>query len=489
MRYVRDNVAISRNESSYYDYSYYLDTPSLQISSNQQAKTLDASNDVLKTKQVESASALLTTQVKDAKIAQASSSPGLGVPNRTKPKLVIHIGPMKTGSTTLQKISEQDRDSRTLLQDGWIYPSRNLAYVSSLKQPCRLSRTNDKNSPTYCDSFDKTRWNQVETFLKRLQNLNKENPVNGYWIDEMFGIMPDQEQKWKMLQNAFEPFDVHLIVAYRRYFEWFVSFYEQAFKYGIVEEEITSYWPPPVDDHRRYNNRVKTIAEYHELLKIDPTSIMMRRWGVKHGELHPMEAQRRRFQPHFKNPINILNIHDVDTSTSNLVADFYKLLNATKSYRYRQKEGLTKRFNDASDESLLFYDILAMEASDQGILDVSQGSNMDRKEVSKAVRSRYRQLMEADSKKNEFPLICMSKVQLEELKEMSLRMEAEVMPKQWASKNRENHLRDFETYVNKKYFCSIDAKKALKQPGWIPYFRSLKLLPKPAPSLPNIPKP
>jgi len=397
----------------------------------------------------------------DQLLPQSNLSP-IDEQDRERPRLVVHIGPMKTGTTTIQTFSAQDRGF--LHGDGWICfsePSQ-IANTHALKTRCPDS--GDHVKPSLCEVFDQEKWELLESFLQN--HITKDTFV----VDQMFGAMQDIPSNWERVKKAFEPFDVTIVVTYRRYFEWFVSFYQQAHIYGNIEEEITEAWPNSEDQKKRYNNRIPTIAEYHELLKHDETSIFARRWGHKHGEMHPSQSQYKRFHNHFPQiEYFIYHSFDEEEENSNIVGRFYcEMLNATNSCETRNRIGLPSQVHKYN---LLNADMLAVAAYDKGLLDTSWEGNTRREVVQAIQRQKENRFVKAAS---DFRLICMTDGQMRELRQMSLDFEKEIFP-EWTELQTKEHEDLFQKYAEAKRFCSIDVDKTLKMESWSDFFKGLRV--------------
>jgi hypothetical protein len=415
----------------------------------------------------------------------ASATMAVHLPEgHTKPKFVFNIGPMKTGSTTLQNYGVSDRI--VLRQNGYVWPAEMYSMIYASITPstkCMLQSqsqsqldseeydesANEIDHNKECPSFNQDRIDKLAIFLKRNEHMHT------YLCDEMFGVMPDNQHVWKSLEFMKETHEVELVVTYRRYFEWWVSFYIQAFKYGNEEELITSQWPDvkliDTSPNDRYTNHVIPHQRYFDLMQFDETSIFMRRWGIKHGQKHPTQAQKDRFEPHFAG-VKVFNYH---LDKDNLVASFYchMMPEATKACAARTRVGTKAHLNSAVN---LNYDILAVAAYEQGLIQTEIPGNT-RNQMAGAAQHRQEKMLHK-SGTMDFPMVCMSEVQLQQLLEMSLKFEQDVVP-DWANEpgREDEHRAAFRSYVDEKKFCNIDANEVLKDEEWQSFFKYLRLKP------------
>jgi len=120
------------------------------------------------------------------------------------------------------------------------------------------------------------KWKKYAKFLSR--NTDK----NIFVSDEMFGTLKDTHEHWELLKLAYEGFHVRIIVTYRRYYEWFLSYYFQSHVYGQPEEKINKDFYPDIgsqgmENHKGWTNRIPTIGAYFDRLMKDKYSMFYQR--------------------------------------------------------------------------------------------------------------------------------------------------------------------------------------------------------------------
>ena len=385
---------------------------------------------------------------------------GINNKNGSKLKFVYHIGPMKTASTTLQKAHIEDK--KILQEDGYLYGLDGLL----LANQC-LDR-----KPNRCDTS--TKWRTV--FLPYLQKHSEENL---FLSDEMFGVMADWDGNWNLLQNTIgKTWDLSFIVTYRRFFEWYPSFYFQAHRYAMSEERITTKWPlllsPNVMQRnilqRRYPNRIPTISAYFDLLqkeKSELTNIYVRRWGDTFGKLHPTEVQKSKFEKHYPG-VKVFNFHQ---DQNNLVGSFYcSVFPGPQSHACAHRKAIgTPKSGSKNLSGSHNYDMLSIAAFDANLINPRV---LQRAAVAEAARRHQEEVLSLTDK--DFPLTCMSSEQLNTLLEMSLQFEQRMMPEWYKTpRGEKEHREQFKSYVLEQRFCSINATEAIKDENWRNFFRSL----------------
>ncbi len=348
----------------------------------------------------------------DNQVKLSNSPTGLNKKNMTKKlKFVYHIGPMKTGSTTLQRAHIEDKD--VLKLDGYLYGLNGLL----LANQC-LDRM-----PNRCAGSVK--WRNV--FLPYLKEHSQENL---FLSDEMFGVMADWDGNWKLLQKTIgETWDLHFIVTYRRFFEWFVSFYFQAHRYGMPEERITTRWPlastaAALQTTKASVNTIPTISDYFEKLQREKNgfaNVYVKRWGDTFGKMHPMEVQKNKFEKHYPG-VKIFNFHQ---EPDNMVGSFYcNVFPGPQSHacKHRKRIGTPHSIHQNLSGSHN-YDMLSVAAFHSHVL---IQRDLQRPAVAEAARRHQEEVLKLSDK--DFPLICMSPQQLNNLLEMSLEFERRILP-------------------------------------------------------------
>ena len=372
------------------------------------------------------------------------------IKNNSKLKFVFHIGPVKTGSTTLQRAHAQDK--AVLQQDGYLYslPRLNLAYQCL------------DHKPNKCE--ESAKWQ--DKFLPYLQNHIEENL---FLSDEIFGTMADWDGNWNLLQNTIgKTWDLSFIVTYRRFFEWFTSFYFQSHKYGMPASRITTDWPIAANrTERYYSNRIPTIAAFFDLLnneKNELTSIYVQRWGDTFGKFHPMEVIKSKFEKHY--PVKVFNFHQ---DTNNFVGSFYcNVFPGPQSHACAHHNATnSSKSNHRAKSGSHNYDMLSVAAFDANLVEPIK---FQRRTIADKAKSYQETVLRLSA--NDFPLTCMSSKQLSTLLEMSLRFEKRILP-EWLV-CVEEHRERFKAYVSEKRFCSINAIEAIRDENWRLFFRSLK---------------
>eukprot|EP00816_Leptocylindrus_hargravesii_P004949 CAMPEP_0196804814 /NCGR_PEP_ID=MMETSP1362-20130617/4482_1 /TAXON_ID=163516 /ORGANISM="Leptocylindrus danicus, Strain CCMP1856" /LENGTH=627 /DNA_ID=CAMNT_0042177331 /DNA_START=231 /DNA_END=2115 /DNA_ORIENTATION=- len=364
-----------------------------------------------------------------------------------KPRLFLHLGVQKTGTTTIQ--ASLRFNSVKLFSDGYQYICH-AVYPVHLDGPNNCLGNRDNNCTETGIAQDPSLL-RFRTCLQRAAGLDMDAIYSGEtFISDIVGT----ENNWKLIQNELKDFNVTVVLTYRRFFEWLPSYYSQMHtapelhgEWDIVEEEL-----PTFSHWLRLNEE-----------DADPVRVSLtRRWGldVSQGKLHPIESEISRIRPYFPN-IVIHNMHDGD-----FVKSFYcDILNATKTCD--DYWGGTIKRNPTKNHD---YAILALAAHHRGMLKL-QSVNVSRTDVASSLEEHHNKI-DANAK---FPVTCLSPSQEKELLDRSILFEKRILGNSawYQSEHGETeHRAKFLSYVKDSRFCNIDVERVLSDSSWRQYFNT-----------------
>lgn len=343
---------------------------------------------------------------------------------KSKPILLLHLGPSKTASSTLQAYLRKDK--KLLEKDGYHFDKSFRHFMD--KGECIFVSS--------CPVEEVTQDKYWETFVASFQS-----GMNIIGSNEVFGArFADEPAHWEFLKKEFSAFDVKIIFVYRRYFEMMTSEYYEQSKMDTNRVKINGGWnrslPIFVDWYHHYRKQTKSI--------------------------HPLERNQIKWESHFPD-LSIFNLH---RSPENFVGDFFcnMIPNATNACSHRVEKGLEGSFHIGKT---LNYDILAVRAYKDGLLD---GENMTRVQASDAIRQRQEDSLNLSAV--DFPLICLSSKEEEDLLKVSLSHELKLQP-DWHARGEAEHRSKFSDAVNKHKFCSMNSTAVIMDNGWRQFFLSI----------------
>ncbi|SMC44000.1 hypothetical protein [Primorskyibacter flagellatus] len=220
-----------------------------------------------------------------------------------KPKLLIHTGLPKTGTTTIQLHCSLNR--QVLAQNGWLYPETGRQW-NAHHTFGNFFRTDDKQL-AWIRQADAAKVHRV--LAREREKSGAENIVIS--SESLFHI-----NDLKRLTQYFSDYDINMLVYLRRQDEWLESVYRQQLRGGAV-----------FNDRHSYLRQIKASLNYDHVLRDWENAIGIDRICV------------RSFEPKF-----------FETS---LVEQFMDVLGLTLTSDYRQAPRRNDKLNRAAMDFLM----------------------------------------------------------------------------------------------------------------------------------------
>eukprot|EP00529_Nitzschia_sp_RCC80_P005887 CAMPEP_0113470346 /NCGR_PEP_ID=MMETSP0014_2-20120614/16393_1 /TAXON_ID=2857 /ORGANISM="Nitzschia sp." /LENGTH=1026 /DNA_ID=CAMNT_0000362903 /DNA_START=63 /DNA_END=3140 /DNA_ORIENTATION=- /assembly_acc=CAM_ASM_000159 len=434
-------AAFSSSSGTMTQVSISITTDDPQEKNGAQAVNADAEKE--QQQQQKTTATTAATETGTASTTQSPPPPTTTTTTTTKrPYLLLHVGPQKTGSSTLQ--SAWDIMATTLEeQDNY-----------------HVEHITPEHGDFECDvgpwggfrdcKAGKVLKDTVATAHSKGQNLilSDEN------LDQRFvGPLRDliDESMWQ----------VKVVVVYRRIYEWLVSWYNQINKTTNVDSEgkvlIDEQGNPYREEHKRWPDEggvnVKTFTDwYKEYIQYwQPTELISKHRSVEFYNL---------YESTFPNVVTIYNMNQVPSG--NFVTDFMcnVVENATQSCTALQNNEI--ELPTVNPSVKLGHDILAVAAYKAGLVD----RTLSRQDVVAAI-SKY-----VDDNHVLFPIECNDEV-VDQIRDWFFGSEAVMFPDEWSGSKREELFGVFDSFVAKGKLCDIDVSKTLEDKNWKDFFRSL----------------
>lgn len=345
-----------------------------------------------------------------------------------RPWLILHLGPPKTGSTTIQSYLIRDH------QDGVLAKSN-------------FTNVNCRNIRSVYKSTNITDWSGFSRCLDAVKGKN------AIYSNEVFGKFFGNDQSYfDNLKALTKSWRVKLVFSYRRLFEWLPSFSYQQKKYKVG-------W-------RRGAGQqvIMTFPQYFRIVSKDNLDRF-----APLGEKHPTQFLVDKFAPHFDD-IDIFNMHDKSYGT-NLVANFYCSVfpaDNNGACEFRRKRGIDLTANVR--KSLSYY-LLAYAAKEEGLLE----KKWDKDEVVSAIKHRQENILNMTA--DDFQCLeCLSTEEETWFLNKSLEFERLLLPQWFKSPGGEaEHRAKFESAIKRNNFCDVNAMKMMQEDeGWRSFFLALK---------------
>jgi hypothetical protein len=370
--------------------------------------------------------------------------------DRTKPTIYIHVGPPKTGTTTTQTALTVWKDS-LLENDGIEYLGFHMwpngtwrvydtlgSGVAELSGGC----ISDMTKPCYRTVLDKLRDKYSHDKAR-----NKDGIPNDLILsDEVFTrsryLLGNQEGLERFQENIKDMYNLQVIVAYRRFEDWFPSARRQV----NLRSQKPSYWIGPIPP--QFPQALKLARRNSHSVYPAP------------AELIQLLKQRSTLN------IEVYNFHE----NSDLFQTFAcGVLHAQQTCKLSRSPNATKVFMtfDKSVKENLLYDEIVSMAADAGILNKIQ---YHRKIAVHAARIWHQEIKNRTA--NELPMKCPSKAEMDEYLQLSLAIERDVLP-DFAAKREKAHIQAFWDAAAAKTYCSVDTDTVLKDSEWLEFFQSV----------------
>lgn len=348
-------------------------------------------------------------------------------------RAVIHIGPPKTATTTIQFAMK--KDASHFAADGYLAKGPFHEFASCL----------NTLSPHYAERCTK----KIDDYVLQVLDEAAQNFDHLFVSSECFGkendVLPN-------LASALAPWDeVTIVITYRRFFEWLASKYNQYFR--TLDQPLT-----------KKGELYPSMVEYYTPQKIK--YLFESRYVNGFYEI---------YSDYFSDVI-LFNIHD----TTDLVSDFYctvipeaetacEVAKARAEAAAEDEEHENHTHSSLNKSVALDYDRLVRAAYRAGLL----GEDVTLQEALDAVVYRQETILEASI--HDLPLVCMSGDTLDMILDMSLEAERTFFPDWFASPFGEDDLRArFESATLTK-LCNVDVNRVLEDEGWRDFFRSLPM--------------
>jgi len=357
-------------------------------------------------------------------------------------KVILHVGPHKTGSTAIQSSLQLDLYHKSLASDNYMLLPGYLMGYSTKSALKRCLNTSGKKCPT--------------DIIQQMQKA-KSNSHNILISSEQF----DYYRPMKQIQAFFKHFDsIQIVVVYRRFFEWLASWY------GQDRRNHWKDWNP------------SSSMNFVDIV----TKKGVRGWYK--NDRYSINAYN-----HYKEYFNVswLNMH---ANKGDVVENFFcssvlnapNTCNANADFKRTQNASLVKKVKyNIAPMMKMAYDEIVTAAYDQGLINGTAITRSDARLFLKKYQKNHMRLGEGkEAAYNEFPKICLPEETLEELLTVSLEAEREYYSSFLQHSNAtaqtqgEEALRcKFEKMKSGNAFCSIDTRSVLVDPKWREAFNEM----------------
>lgn len=367
-----------------------------------------------------------------------------------RPWFIMHVGPPKTATTTLQIEMGTLVSLQRLAQDDYLYIGRDSRYTDKSEEygmkPFRILTDSGCHLRVRAARLDNT--SMPECWQEFMTDLNELQGMNMIASDERWGFMDSKVYwDWQAIRESLsERFNLRIVVSYRRFSEWLLSVYSQQQRESMYARRK---WPQ--------QHGAPPVTPLFSSLQV----LMNNPYPFKYLYTDTLVSKLKRFNI----TVDILNLHSENGIMPTLMCGLVP--NANRSCRKsieRHATNLTKRSNVALNFD---YDTIACKAAELGLLDMELHQ---RPEVAKLAAVFHQEILNA----TELPMKCPSKAELQPLLQRSLELESKILPDFYKSPlGKTAHEQDFWQAVDNHKFCSINVQAVLQQEAWRRFFMNL----------------
>ncbi|KAL3915932.1 MAG: hypothetical protein SGILL_005411 [Bacillariaceae sp.] len=357
-----------------------------------------------------------------------------------KPKLYLHVGPQKTGSSSLQTALDVISELTYRIEDD------NLVYDHITPETgsfdCELGPWGGFIN---CVVSDK---------LKGLMSHTHNSGQNLLLTDENLG-----DRFVGPLRDAIDSneWDITVVVVYRRIHEWLVSWWNQINKTTNLDAEgkilIDSNGNPYREKHKLWPNEggvyvPEFTAWYKEYIKF---------WDASDLVGHHRSVEYYNLYKNVFDNVQVYNMHSGGDIVTDFFCDVIDTPNACKKLENHEVE-----MSEVNTSVNLYHDILATYFYDQGL--VAKG--LSRQHVVTAIGDYVKRT------KKEIPRKCDDAV-INQIFGWLVGSEKIMLKESWTDSSEDDLRTLFDSYVANGKICDLDREGVLQDEEWQSFFRSL----------------
>jgi hypothetical protein len=406
-----------------------------------------------------------------------------------KPLFILHIGPHKTATSSLQCELARYREE--------LYQNASLLYLGRTYNHClKQSRLPRIDTRDIIDCFKHGRcenaqvWKRLESYLSRYSESNKSIILS----DEAFARMKvqggdgvDNRELLHRLVDKYYPGRMRVVILYRRYFEWFLSMWNEGAKpfrnnhvipgHGSPYKEQFEKWPgeggvrsATFASHLAAQESVKKICKDcdYNSRNNDTCKVCGYQQLANANNVHVATYLSGLWSNH-SDEIIVLNYHGSDGG-DDVTVRFLTAIDpaAAESYLRVKDADFTGRPNPSRN---IEYDRIAVAAYESGLL--GNETNIPRFKVSELIEKHL--LHALNTTMDRLPFHCPDETDLQHFLQMSLDYERQMFLNQ-SDEIAEQHKQSFNEAVVKRKFCSVNCDKLVEDDSVKAFFATIRHL-------------
>eukprot|EP00547_Thalassionema_nitzschioides_P008598 CAMPEP_0194226538 /NCGR_PEP_ID=MMETSP0156-20130528/42062_1 /TAXON_ID=33649 /ORGANISM="Thalassionema nitzschioides, Strain L26-B" /LENGTH=520 /DNA_ID=CAMNT_0038958919 /DNA_START=82 /DNA_END=1644 /DNA_ORIENTATION=+ len=401
-----------------------------------------------------------------------------------RPLFVLHIGPHKTATSTIQ--CEMTYYQSLMESVG------NFTYLGRQYGECKNKSTLLKYNNINVNSRDLVRcldnhnalspcnstkdWRNFEKALSKMSHVRQ----NVLLSDEAFSRMKlNNSSSLELLFHTIHKhkFRFKVILVYRHYFSWLLSQYNEHYK-PLLSRSKYQIWPsieggkyikPFIEYYASHHNKNSTSSRTDgrnyqsaaNALGLHPVAYLIKQWTNNQIPFAPKESDILAIDMHNNDNNYGIVLNFVLTALSEEIAE--------ELNRHKQ-DNANDTVPSRSNPSLnLDFDRMAVKARELGLF--PDHDLFTRRRVALYTEMLFQNLT---TKNEKMPRICLDeKTQIQEFLDLSLLLEKTVFPDR-RNAQQQQHREDFAKAKSRNMFCNLDIEALLSQESVRAIFRKLE---------------
>lgn len=348
-----------------------------------------------------------------------------------RPHLVLHIGPGKMATSSLHAVFQKKESLQHLLSDNYTYRGKHDGELNiNMREvfDCPVGVATSTACPLTLN-------------FTNLLRRQRETSQNMFLLNEFFSLH-DPEM---LAEEVNKDWNVHIVVAYRRFYDWLPSMYSQ--QYRFERNQTGAY--PRVNWPDQGGTKIDTFAEWYK-------------GKQKEFVTHPTIYARNLYAQYFSF-VSIFDISKYRNLAANFVCDMLPGANHTCNF-FRTGGARRAAVNPSVKHD---YDRLSVEAYERGLVDKS----LSRKKVAESARIFQMRVRRKEA--HDLPMTCLEEESRREITSLSAEAEIELFQEVLSSEKKAKIRKQCEAAMNSIKFCNVDTGKVLSDPNWVKFFGSI----------------
>jgi hypothetical protein len=399
--------------------------------------------------------------------------------------LLLHMGPSKTGTTSIQRDSgEYPGFQKALEQDNTVYVGKFSANPQNTTRKfhdlmdCAATK-NEKMGGCWNELLQKHSHRRL--LHHSLVYSDEKMSYKGFNLEDTVRGL-HHKLVVEQTKGIFRPFDEIIVVAaYRRYAEWLLSAYKEQNRNHCLKDPRRSkrknhaqesQWPVKSQVHTKGNDKKggsKCPNVWHDFMarfvkgKDHNTRVYK---NIDHSlpALRAMQSQN-----HPTVHVHVLDFHSTDYNSVTTTL-YCQILNATAdgTYTSTSRTPYTCHYSMYRPEAPIYHqgsvaptaydDIVVAAALRYDLINTTQQTRFEARTALEYYHTQPLRKSFVD-----LPLLCPSKDELQTLLSKSLDFEAQMMGNEYAMRHRDEHVAKFwKSALEKKEYCWVDTERLLK---------------------------